>query len=285
MPIDPSKFSSALSADTTKSPRDLYDLLTNKDKRYEYLRDVQSEVFEKWSELRTSADVILKMNTGSGKTLVGLLVLKVSLNEGVTPAVYVAPSKHLAARVIQEARDLTLETTDDPESARIISGKSILVISADRLINGRSVFGVNGIKIRIGTLLIDDAHACVAAAEEKFTLTATGAVFAELLALFKPDLEKQSTRGYLDVEAADPRQLMLVPFWAWVDKQKDVLRILRSHSTDKEIMWSLPLLQDHLQLCRCVFGELRARLADVERTRTEPSPRCASRVRASPLGR
>ncbi len=54
MPIDPSKFSSALSADTTKSPRELYDLLTNKDARYKYPRDVQTEVFEKWSELRAS---------------------------------------------------------------------------------------------------------------------------------------------------------------------------------------------------------------------------------------
>lgn len=264
MTIDPRKFSSALSADTTKSPRELYDLLTNKHTRYKYPRDVQTEVFEKWSELRASADALIKMNTGSGKTLVGLLILKVCLNEGVTPAVYVAPSRHLAARVIQEARDLTLEITDEPDNPRVLSGKAILVVSADRLINGRSVFGVDCIKIRIGTLLIDDAHACVAVAEEKFTLTAGGAVFTELLALFKPDLEKQSARGYLDVVAADPRQLMLVPFWAWIEKQKDVVRIIRAHAAEKDIEWSLPLLQDHLQLCRCVFGG----------GKVEISPRC-----------
>ena len=39
--------------------------------RYEYLRDVQREVFDEWYERRSEGDLVIKMNTGNGKTLVG----------------------------------------------------------------------------------------------------------------------------------------------------------------------------------------------------------------------
>ena len=38
------------------------------------------------------------MNTGGGKTVVGLLMLKSCLNEGVGPAVYVTPDNYLVSQ-------------------------------------------------------------------------------------------------------------------------------------------------------------------------------------------
>ena len=57
--------------------------------------------------------------------------------------------------------------TDDPRSAQYASGQAILVINIFKLINGKSVFGVGdeGVKIKIGSLVIDDAHACLEASE------------------------------------------------------------------------------------------------------------------------
>ena len=37
----------------------------------ELLRDVRREVFDEWYERRSEGDLVIKMNTGNGKTLVG----------------------------------------------------------------------------------------------------------------------------------------------------------------------------------------------------------------------
>src|SRR5438876_971776 len=93
--IDFSNLRTGVSADTTKSPRELFNLLPSKAPKYTYLRDVQAEVLDRWAERRSARDLTIKMNTGSGKTVVGLLILKSCLNDGVFPAVYVAANPHL----------------------------------------------------------------------------------------------------------------------------------------------------------------------------------------------
>jgi replicative superfamily II helicase len=100
------------------------------------------------------------MNTGSGKMLVGLLLLQSSLNEGLGPAVYICPDNHLVEQVIKEAADLGVITTKDPRDPKFLSGNVILIINIDKLVNGRSVFGVGsqGAVIPIGTLIFDDAQ-------------------------------------------------------------------------------------------------------------------------------
>ena len=49
-------------------------------------------------------------------------------------------------------------------------------------------------KIRIGSIIIDDVHACLSTTSEQFTLTleAPGEPYNKLLALFKEDLTQQS---------------------------------------------------------------------------------------------
>ncbi len=78
------------------------------------------------------------------------------------PAVYVSPTPHLAEQVRSEATDLGLEVTEDPRASRFQNGKAILVTHVHRVINGKSVFGVGdeGVKIPIGSIVIDDAHTC-----------------------------------------------------------------------------------------------------------------------------
>ena len=64
--------------------------LPSKAPGYGYPRDVQSEVWKKWFDIRNEKNVILKMNTGSGKTVVGLIMLQSCLNEEKGPAIYLS---------------------------------------------------------------------------------------------------------------------------------------------------------------------------------------------------
>ncbi|WP_446921209.1 DEAD/DEAH box helicase, partial [Klebsiella pneumoniae] len=102
-------------------------------------------------------NIVIKMNTGGGKTIVGLILLKSCLNEKKGPAVYVVPDNYLVKQVIDEGNKLGIGVTNDEESMGFLTGKDILVINIYKLINGRSKFGVGdeGKKISIGSIIID----------------------------------------------------------------------------------------------------------------------------------
>ena len=114
MNIDFSKLSAALNQKNIIEPREIFLSLTNKSTKYNgYLRDVQTEVLELWYQNRNKKDNIIKMNTGSGKTVVGLLLLKSCINENKGKCVYVVPDNYLVEQVIKEANDLGINVTKD----------------------------------------------------------------------------------------------------------------------------------------------------------------------------
>jgi hypothetical protein len=258
MVIDFSKLGDEGSSDTALDPREIFFALPDKAPKYVYLRDVQGQVMDGWFSRRNDHDVVLKMNTGAGKTLAGLLILKSCLNERKGPAVYVAPDNYLVNQVMAEAEALRLDATNDVESPAFLRGQAIGVVNIYKLLNGKSVFGVGdeGIKIPIGSLVVDDAHACLATAEEQFTVTADAGtpVYDGLLGLFRQDLEAQSSTKILDVEAQVPGSNMLVPFWAWSSKQPTVSRLLHENRESDELRFAWPLIRSVLPLCQCSFG-------------------------------
>ncbi len=268
MPLDLNKLGGQSLVDTEVSPRELFNLLPDKDVRYKYPRDVQSQVWTRWMERRDDRDLVVKMNTGGGKTVVGLLMLKSCLNEGVGPAVYVTPDKYLTQQVIKEARDLGIPVTTDHTAGAFLQGKAVLVTNIYHLVNGLSVFGTydTGAKIPINALLIDDAHACLATTEGQFSLSTDAGtpLYAELLKLFREDLAGQNDVKLLELEAQAPDTEMLVPFWAWHGKSATVARLLTAHRQDDDIKFNWPLISNHLALCRCVFSS----------SRVEITPRC-----------
>jgi hypothetical protein len=266
MPLDFSKIAAPSTADTVVNPREIFAILPGKQPKYGYLRDVQAEVLDQWFAKRAITDLRLKMNTGGGKTVVGLLILKSCLNENKGPAVYIAPTPYLASQVILEAKALGLAVDEDPRSVAVARGKAILVTNIYVLLNGKSKFGVGELQLSVGSLVLDDAHACLATAEEQFTidLTAEHSAYAKLFSLFRLGLEAQSSSAVLDVEQHEPYRQMLVPFWAWQDELKQVEAILHEVRDDDGVKFVWPLLRDSLKQCRCVFGA----------GHVEISPRC-----------
>lgn len=254
MPID---FSDMLDDDdeVVLHPRDIFFTL-NRGPNFSFPRDIQTEVMNQWFEKRDQRDSVIKLNVGSGKTLVGLLHLQSSLNENKGPALYVSPDKQLSRQVIQEARTLGIDVTDNPRDADYLAGEKICVINVYKLFNGRSVFGVGSSKIDIGTVVIDDAHACVSTITEQFRISIpnTHEAYKKIFSTLSEDLKGYNEARYLDIEASDPRAHMEVPFWSWDGKHSEILRILHEHRNDEDLQFVYPLLSELLGQCRCVIG-------------------------------
>ncbi len=218
----------------------------------------QGEVLDKWFEKRARRDNTIKMNTGSGKMLVGLLALQSCLNEKVGPAIYVTPDNYLVTQVLKEAQDLGITATSDINNVGFLSSQAILVANIDKLVNGKSLFGVGigNVRVQLGSVVVDDAHACLEAVADQFSidLPSGHAAHTALRKLFDDDLKQYSYVGWLELDRNDPQSLIAVPFWVWQDKSQQVLEILDAQHESNELKFSWPLLKGVIPLSTCVFG-------------------------------
>ena len=240
-------------------PREIFMALPKKDKRYEYPRDVQSEVWKKWFDVRNEKNCIIKMNTGSGKTVVGLMILQSCLNEGKGPAVYVVPDNYLVAQVCKEAKDLGILTTTDRDDYSYTENKAILVTTIYSLVNGHSVFGMRQTNnYPIGSILMDDVHACLDTITTQYSIKIPSAhnLYKEIIDLFSEQWKGYNSSSYINIiESGDPTKNAVIPFWLWQEKQTEVYTLLSKYNKDEErnhcIYFNLPLLDDSLLTCDC----------------------------------
>lgn len=238
-------------------PRDIFFTL-NRDKKFEFPRDIQTEVMKAWFEHRDNSDTVVKLNVGSGKTLVALLLLQSSLNEGVRPAIYICPDKQLVDQVLVEAKALGIDAGDDPRDGAVKSGEKIAVTTAHRLFNGKSIFGVGskGVKLKIGAIVIDDVHACIATINEQFRiqLPNSHSAYHAIYNIVESDLRRQSHSRFLDLKNGDPHAIMEVPYWTWLEHRPEILEVLHAHKNTSELQFSYPFLSEILSQCRCIIG-------------------------------
>lgn len=242
-------------------PRDIFRLLPSKALGYSQLWDAQAQVLNAFHDRRAEKDLVIKVNTGGGKTIVGLLILQSYLNEEAGPALYVAPDKFLAKQVRVDAERLGIPTTEDVESSAYLSGSAIAVVNAWKLANGRSVFsGRRSLgTVPIGAVIIDDAHAALATTRSNLSLTVLrdNPAWKKLLDLFSDDLSQAAPEPYADLVEDRPGGFPLrVPFWTWRTKIDEARTILREQSkkNDQPLYYSWRAVADILPLCRAVFS-------------------------------
>ncbi len=257
--IDFSKIGTGSTVDTVLPPREIFNALPHKNaEKFQYPRDVQSQVWAKWFERRDEGSLVVKMNTGSGKTVVGLLILKSCLNEGRSPAVYICPDKYLVKQVIDAAGELGVEVTDDVKSPRFLSGKAILVANIYKLVNGKSVFGVGdeGAKLKISSLVIDDAHACINTVEDQFTINIPreSDAYDELYSIFHDSMHDECESKAFEIEVGDPTSYLQVPYWTWQDRISDITEILVKYSKEQYLEFVWPLVRETIKLSNCVVS-------------------------------
>lgn len=260
MSLNLSKIYDSRSKTKPLDPRTIFSTLANKSAKYGgYLRDVQSEVLEQWFSQRSIRDNIIKMNTGSGKTVVGLLILKSCINEEKGNAVYVVPDNYLVEQVVREAKDLGISVTTSASDIDFIGCKSILVINIQKLINGKSVFGMrNGGNVEIDNIIIDDAHACLDITEKQFIINVNRNDYQELynkiIKLFESSLIYQNEKNYIEVlNNAHNTTPMLVPYWEIQEKKSSLLNIISKYKDDDDFIFNYPLISDLIELCNCVI--------------------------------
>ena len=253
--IDFTSMMDAKQASVSVNPIDIYNTL-DRTAAAGPLRPVQEEVLNEWYANRfNDKDIILKLHTGEGKTLTGMLMLLTRLNNGRGPCLYVCPNKQLAEQAATDARKFGIphilyQKGDIP--LEFVDSKTILITHVQKVFNGLSVFGLDNEGLQIGTFVLDDSHACIDSIKSAFSISIkrNTELFEYLPKLFETELRKQGEGKYYELMSNPFSSAQLtVPYWDWIQKSSDVLQLLMKYQEEEYIKFALPLLKDILRFC------------------------------------
>lgn len=244
---------------TRTKPQDIYDSL---DRRSETgpLRPSQAKILDEWYLARkTDKNTIIKLHTGEGKTLIGLLILLSKINSNEGPCLYVCPNIYLAEQVIEDARKFGIPYTTIQSSGlpdEFLSGKKLLICHVQKVFNGRTLFGINNKSINVGTIILDDSHACIDSIKNALTIrvNASHKIYKTALTLFSEDLKAQGQGTFMEIETEDPSALLPIPYWAWFTKLDEITSVILENKDDDEIRFVWPLIKDKLINCQAFIS-------------------------------
>ncbi|MDJ0511657.1 MAG: DEAD/DEAH box helicase family protein [Crocosphaera sp.] len=243
------------------NPIDIYDELDRKSTTDE-LRPVQIPILKEWWLHRKEDQyLILKLHTGRGKTLIGLLILQSRLNEKKGPCLYVCPNKYLVQQTAQEAEKFGIGyvTIDDSLPDEFLNSEKILITYVQKVFNGKSKFGLGGKFQKVNTVILDDSHACIDPINDSFKIKVSNEhqLYKKLLQLFESDLREQGEGSLEEIKSNSKEYqdtLLPVPYWSWQDKQSEVIKALLESANENEVKFTWPLIKNNLENCQCFFS-------------------------------
>lgn len=264
--VDYKKFLSQTKEEGPIDPFEIFNRLGITDKIND-LYQSQREVLDEWNRRRNQRDIVIKLHTGGGKTLVGMLIGASIMNETKKGVLYLVPNNQLAKQVFIKSSGygfpvaLFNDPPSDPISDDFLKGKKILVATYKALFNGKSRFGVlNGDKeiVGLGGIIVDDAHSSFSEIRDSFSIRITKAdnprVYQDIVGVFR---DVFSERGELetlnDILDGDEKGILEVPYWAWDQKFNEVQPILESIKDKFTFTW--PLVRDRLKECYPIIGK------------------------------
>jgi hypothetical protein len=143
------------------TPEEVFYSLTARTKSHGYLRGPQQDALRDYVAVANSPDVAFELPTGSGKTLVGLLIAEWQRRRSAGRVAFLTLTNQLAAQVLDEAKRVGLSVADlrgkkeersKAEEGRFFSGSAIAVSTYSNLFNVAPVIR------ECECLVLDDAH-------------------------------------------------------------------------------------------------------------------------------
>lgn len=212
-------------------------------------------------EAVSEKDVALQLPTGSGKTLVGLLIAEWRRRKNQEKVVYLCPTKQLVHQVVAQAEQkYGLSVVGFTGSRRNYSPKDMAKynqVECVAVTTYSSLFNTNPYFRDANVIIVDDAHAAENYVAAMWTLSihrlaeSSKSLHSVLSNVFKPHIDSVSFARLTGQSSgpSDPVWVDKLPTSVLVELHDEVCAILDEYTVDSEMSYPWSMLKDHL--CSC----------------------------------
>jgi hypothetical protein len=191
----------------------------------------------------SASDKIVSLNTGGGKTLVGLMMAESIRREKQGKVLYICPNNLLGKQTLDEAKKSGIKVSSylniDGESPAwsskdlFLENNAICVTNYHAVFNSKSIFK----EFEIKGIVFDDAHLSLDLIDDQFTIRSEDqALIKKITDIFKTSpLVKEKIQSIQD---SDPLALVMIPPLEWHNQEIVLKEILaQEKSINESFQW------------------------------------------------
>jgi hypothetical protein len=217
----------------------------------------QREALQGWVANRTKRDILVSLNTGSGKTMLGVLIAQSMANEPGGKCIYVCSTIDLVNQTEHEAKKLALAPSTyhsgQFSNTSFEQGKTFCITTYASTFNPQSTFKSRNVT----KFVFDDAHVAEKAVRDSFTLVITRSDYKELYVhiaeLLRPAFATVGqTFGYDELLRRPTGSILLVPpmlSLGVADPISEAVRSIVKLSKHPDLLFPYLYLKDHIKIC------------------------------------
>ena len=219
----------------------------------------QTDALRAWNARRNRPDLLITLNTGAGKTVIGNLIAQSLVNEGLRNVIYACGTIDLVKQTEKEARRLGVEPTTRTHGSfsdnRFETGDTFCITTYQALYHPFSPFQKT---LQPEAVIFDDAHTSEGYLRDAYTFTIEqrrhSAAFAELVKLVEPAFH-EINRGEALRDLSDDQgssSILLVPPYFIYTRRDQITEIVRETTRGKDnedMRFKWGAIADHIQHC------------------------------------
>jgi len=258
MPFDFKKIKAKKRTIEPVDPIELFQKLKITDSNINDLWLAQGDALRKWNENRKDRDIGIVLNTGAGKTLVGLLIGQSLVNEIKGKVLYACSSIQLVEQTAEKAKGYGLNVTTyfRRNFNNDLFQKSLApcITTYQALFNGRSIF----FREEIDAVIFDDSHTAEHLLRDHFSLKISRDIFPDtfkkFFALFQDYHIRIGKASYSDIQDKSSTRSFLIPPFEIHRTHGELLRLFKNaeFNKNKDTTFAWEHLKDHTDLC-CII--------------------------------
>jgi len=230
----------------------------------------QRKIIEQYVEQGLSAsDVAVQLPTGSGKTLVGLLIADWRRRKFEEKVLYLCPTKQLVHQTYEQAEHkygmnvlpfVGSNKNYDPSSvAKYENAKNIAISTYS------SLFNVNPFFNNPDIIIVDDAHAAENYIASMWSLeidssnSQQATIFEAISLALRPHLNQQDYQRLIREKKTnlDATWVDKLPTPSLAEVSNDLVTIFDEHTQNTELWFQWSLLRDHINACHLYLSRGR----------------------------
>jgi len=216
----------------------------------------QGDALREWHVARNHDDVAIVLNTGAGKTLIGLLVAQSLVNETKGKVVFACASIQLIEQTREKAEGYGLKVTTYHSKKfsndLFHKGEAVCLTTYQALFNSKSIFT----REELSAVIFDDAHTAEGMIKDHFSLNINrkylGGLYTSLVEQFRPYYKAVGRSGsFEEILTGENNKVELLPPFEILKNVAEIQRLLIKANIPNDIntTFAWEYLKDHLDLC------------------------------------